>query len=128
MGIVAGETLFPFIQRFVNDLFPFCGILVAFKAKFWNRFGNLHGSFRKMVVVAHGTILICHRLMNESVLQEGLMAVLAVGRRSQDQHGQSDEKYQDVKSRTGHPGMLITDYERCQQIEQKCTCAPVSSA
>ena len=125
MGIVAGETLFTFLQGLVNDLFPFSGILVAFKAKFWNRFGNLHGSFRKMVVVAHGTILICHRFMNEPVLEECLMAVLAAGRRSQEQHGQSDEHYQDVKSRTTHPNMLITTGFRCQQIERKCTCARV---
>jgi len=116
VGIVARETLFPFIQGLVNDLFPFSGILVAFKAKFRNRFGNLHGSFRKMVVVAHGTFLISHRFMNEPVLEEGFMAVLAVGHRSKQQYRQSDEKYQDVKSRTGHSGMLITENEMCQQF------------
>ena len=115
MGIVAGEAPLPFLHGLVNHLFPFSGILMAFKAKFRNRFGNLHGTFRKMVVVAHSTILISHRFMNEPVLEEGFMAVLAAGRRSQEQHGQRDEHYQDVKSRTTHPDMLITTGFRCQQ-------------
>jgi len=125
VGIVAGETLFPFIQGLVNDLFPFSWIIVAFKAKFRNRFGNLHGGFRKMVVVAHSTILFSHRLVNEPVPEEGFMAILGVGRRSQEQHGQGDRKYQDVKSGTWHPDIVITARFLCQQIERKCNCARV---
>ncbi len=69
-----------------------------------------------MEIVAHRTILICHRLMNEPVLEEGLMAVLGVGRRGQKQHRQGDKQAPEVKSRATHPGRFITVFLRCQQV------------
>lgn len=84
MGVVAGKAL-PFLQGRVRDSFPGSRVLVAFKAKIGNGFGYLSRSFRKMKIVAHRTVLICDRPMNEPVLEEGFMPVLGLGYRSQEQ-------------------------------------------
>jgi hypothetical protein len=124
VGIVAGKAL-PLFHGCMYDLLSFGGIPVASIAKSGNGLWYLTCSFRKMEIVAHRTVLLLHRLMDKAVFKKGLVAVLAVGHRSKQQYRQSDEKYQDVESRTGHPDMLITDERWCQQVEQKCTCAPV---
>ena len=68
MGVVAGKAL-PFLQGRVRYSFPGSRILVAFKAKIGNGFGDLPFSIRKMEIVARSTVLICDRPMNEPVLE-----------------------------------------------------------
>ena len=114
MGVVAGKAL-PFLQGRVRDSFPGSRVLVAFKAKIGNGFGYLSRSFRKMKIVAHRTVLIYDRLMNEPVLEEGFMPVLGLGYRSQEQQRQGDKQEPWVGPRAGHPDMLITAHSRCQQ-------------
>jgi hypothetical protein len=111
---VAGKAL-PFLQGRVRDSFPGSRILVAFKAEIGNGFGYLSRSFRKMKIVAHRTVLIGYRSMNEPVLEKGFVPVLGLGYRTQEQHRQDDKQERGVISGTGHPGMLITVHGWCQQ-------------
>ena len=110
---MTGKALALFHGR-VSDSFPCSRILVALEAERRNRLCGLQGSFRKMKIVAYGTILISYRLMDEPVLEEGFMAVLGLSCPGKEQSGQDDEEYQDVKSRTAHPCMDITVMVVCQ--------------
>jgi len=97
VGVMAGKT-FPFLEGGVGQAFPTGRVLVASEAKGWNGFQGLSRAVRKMEFVAHRTIPVCDRLMDEFVLEEYLMAVLRLSDQCSEQYRKGDGNHQDVKS------------------------------
>ena len=114
MGIMARKAPFPLSHGSVYDFFVPGRVLVALKTEPRNGFRDLPRSFGKVQIVAHGAVLPSDRLMDEPVLEKGLVAVLGMNCQGNEQDRQDDWQYQDVKSRTAHPDMLITAGSRCQ--------------
>jgi len=94
---MTGKTL-TFTEGCVDEAFPPGRVLVASEAKIWNGSQGLSRALRKMELVTDCTVTVCDRLMDESVLEKDLVAVLRLSDPCGEQYGKDDEKHQDVKS------------------------------